>query len=239
MIVTKNKIQEGLNIQLIMNKDTKILIISPHPDDEAICSGGLIMKARKLGAKVMVLYMSTGTSRQFQNGVTLERDRIKEAKKAAHYGNFLYEMGFDNSSTMLDTLAQKVLIEFIEDRIKMYPPDIVVIPSRTSYAQDHRAIAMACISALRPIPEKLHPQPKMILEMIETTTWPNSSTPNFYVDISDVIDEKIKLYKCHKSQVTKDPHIRSCENLRRIAGTRGAEIGVKYAEGYNLLKGQL
>ena len=217
----------------------KILIISPHPDDEAICSGGLIVKAGNMGAKVFVFYVSTGTSRQFMNGETTQDQRIKEAEDAVEYGGFEYEIGFPNTSTKVDMIPQKEIIEAIENIIADFKPTMVVIPSKYSYSQDHRAVATACISALRPIPESLHPQPKMILEMIEPTTWPVSVTPNYYVDISDVMEEKLNLYKCHKSQVTKDPQHRSPENLKRLAAVRGTEIGVKYAEAYVLLKGQL
>lgn len=222
-----------------MLKSKRILVISSHPDDEAICSGGLIMRAKKEQASVFVLYMATGSSRQFVNGQTLESDRISEAKNAAKYGGFEYRIAFNNISTKVDTLPQKYLIEAIEDTVREFKPEIVVTPYRNSYSQDHRAVAQACISAFRPIPESLHPQPKMILEIEEPTTWPTPSTPNFYVDISGVMNEKLELYKCHKSQVTQDPQYRSCENLTRLAGFRGSEIGVKYAEAYNLLKGQL
>lgn len=220
-------------------KDKKILIVSSHPDDEAICSGGLIMKAKKEEADVFVLYVSTGGSRQFTNGETLEQDRIHEAIRASEYGGFRYEIGFRGTSTKLDTFPQKEIIETIENCVTNFQPEIVVVPYRNSYAQDHRAVAEASISAFRPIPSNLHHQPKMILEIEEVTRWPIASNPNFFVDISDVMEEKIELYKCHKTQLVDDPHVRSFENLYRLAGLRGSEIGVKYAEGYNLLRGQL
>lgn len=220
-------------------KDKRILIVSSHPDDEAICSGGLIMKGAREGAEVFVFYVSTGGSRQFTNGETKEDDRINEAIKASEYGLFRYQIGFKGTSTKLDTIPQKEIIEAIENVVQGFKPEIVVIPYRNSYAQDHRAVAEACISAFRPIPDNLHHQPRMILEIEEATRWPLASNPNFYVDITDFMDEKIELYKCHKTQLVDDPHPRSIENLKRLAGLRGSEIGVKYAEGYNLLRGQL
>lgn len=222
-----------------MLKNKRILVISSHPDDEAICSGGLIMKAKKEKTKVFVLYMSTGGSRQFSRGETKEEHRIKEAERASKYGKFAHKIGFKGTSTLVDTLPQKKLIELIEDTIKEFKPDIVVIPTRSSYSQDHRAVAEASISALRPMPSNLHPQPKIILEIEEATPWPTSSNPNFYVDISEVMEEKINLYKCHSTQKVKEPHPRSYENLRRLAGFRGTQIGVKYAEAYTLLRGEL
>lgn len=220
-------------------KDKRILIVAPHPDDEALDSGGLIMRAKKERAFVLVLFMSTGGSRQFVNGFTTGLDRINEAKEASKYGGFIYRIGFVDTSTKVDTMPQKSLIEFIEDYVKDYVPDIVVIPSRDSYSQDHRAVATAAISALRPIPSAIHHQAKMILEVEEPTSWPNASNPNLYIDISEVMEEKLELYKKHKTQVVEDPYNRSCENLKRLAGLRGSEIGVKYAEAYTLLKGQL
>lgn len=217
----------------------KLLIISPHPDDEALDSGGLIMKAKSMMSSVMVFYVSTGSSRQFQNGETLEEDRINEAQNAAEYGDFQYRLGFRGSSTKLDTISQKLIIEAIEDIVKEFKPTTVVIPYRNSYSQDHRAVAQACISAFRPIPQNYHPQPETILEVEESTSWPQASNPNFYVDITNFMDQKIELYKRHKSQLVKEPHVRSCENLERLAGLRGAEIGVKYAEAYTLLRGQI
>ncbi len=220
-------------------KNKRILIVSSHIDDEAICSGGLIMRAKKEEANVFVIYMSTGTSRQFTNGETTENDRIGEAVNASDYGNFGHEIAFKGTSTNLDMFSQKKMIEYIENITKLFKPEIVVIPYQQSYSQDHRAVAQACISAFRPIPENLHPQPKMILEIEEPTTWPVASQPNFYVDISDVFEEKLKLYACHKTQMVQEPHYRSFENLRRLAGFRGSEIGVKYAEAYRFLRGQL
>lgn len=220
-------------------KDKKILIVSPHPDDEAICCGGLIMKAKKEGAEVFVLYVSTGTSRQFQNGKTYEAQRADEARRASKYGGFKYDIGFMDTSTKVDMMPQKTLIEYIENMTDEFKPDIVVIPNLGSYSQDHRAVATASISAFRPIPHNFHHQPTMILEMEEPCSWPNAFNPNFYVDITDSFVEKIELYQCHKSQVTEEPQYRSPENLERLAGFRGSEIGVTYAEAYKLLKGQL
>ena len=222
-----------------MDKE-RVLIIAAHPDDEALWSGGLIMKAKE-DAAVHVLFMVTGECRQLRDTVmyTFPKDRMKEIKAASIYGDFDYKIGFTEAMQTLDALPQKVLIDLIEDTIQDFKPDIVVIPCQSSYNQDHRASATAAISALRPIPPTMRHQPKMILEVEEVTSWPNSFTPNFYIDISDMMEEKLNLYKCHKTQVVEEPYYRSCENLKRHAGLRGSEIGVRYAEGYKLLRGQL
>ncbi|MFH1833024.1 MAG: PIG-L deacetylase family protein [Candidatus Levyibacteriota bacterium] len=225
-----------------MLKNKKILIISTHPDDEAICFGGLIMLAKKEKAKVHVVYMAVGQSRQFLTKQTTEYKRIPEMKAASKYGNFTYTLVFTGQAFMrLDSIPQKELIEKIEDESEKFKPDIVGIPFRSSFDQDHRATALACITAFRPLPNTLRHQPSIIFEAEEPYSWSTDENfkPNLYLDISDVFEEKIELLKLHNSQVRSDPFPRSPENLRRIAGIRGCEISTTYAESYNLLRGQL
>lgn len=223
-----------------MIKGKKILIIAPHPDDEAISCGGLIMLAKKAEAKSFVLFGSVGTSRQLITGQTNPSIRLNEARKASKYGNFDYSIIFQGEEFMkLDTVAQKILIDAIEDKIEEIKPDIVCLPFRDSFDQDHRSLFTAAITALRPTPKHLRHHPKIILESEEPYSWSINNTfhPNFYFDISPVMKEKIKLLKCHKTQLRDDPFPRSPENLERLAGLRGAEISTKFAEAYRLLRG--
>lgn len=225
-----------------MLSNKKIMIVAPHPDDEAISSGGLIMLGKKYSAKVLVLYISVGFSRQFVTGSTTEKERMPEIAKASKFGNFEYKIAFQGESfTKLDTLPQKDLIEVIEDTSHEFKPDIVCIPFRYSFNQDHRAVSLASITAFRPLPKNLRYQPKIVLESEEPYSWTTGDVfkPNFYFDISDCMEGKLDLLKCHKTQLRDDPFPRSTENLKRLAGVRGTEIGVPFAEGYNLIKGQL
>lgn len=225
-----------------MLKNKKILIIASHPDDEAIGCGGLIMLAKQKKAKVFVLFMSIGNSRQLITKQTNADQRMKETDRAARYGSFNYEIAFRGKQFMrLDILPQKELIEKIENVSYDFKPDIVCIPFRYSFDQDHRAVSTASITAFRPLPQSLVHQPSIILEYEEPYSWTidKQFLPNFYINIAGVMEEKIMLLKCHKTQLRKDPFPRSPENLQRIAGIRGAEIGIAYAESYYLLREQL
>lgn len=59
-------------------------------------------------------------------------------------------------------------------------------------------------------------------------------TPDIYVDISGVIDEKLELVRCHESQNKNDSMVQAC--LKK-ASRRGEEVGCAYAEGYLSISG--
>ncbi len=67
-------------------KNQKILVIAPHPDDEIFGAGGLIAKAKRLGSKVYVLYMTVGLSKDFsKSGSSTQGERIEEIKNVADF----------------------------------------------------------------------------------------------------------------------------------------------------------
>jgi LmbE family N-acetylglucosaminyl deacetylase len=47
-----------------IQKDDRILILAPHPDDEAIGCAGIVQEALRQGAKVRIVYLTNGDSNQ-------------------------------------------------------------------------------------------------------------------------------------------------------------------------------
>lgn len=219
----------------------RILIISPHPDDEAIGCGGLIMAA-KGKADTVVFYLCVGESpRQLVTGFTGRDAREREIEKAAEFGQFWRRQKYDHQ-LLLDMAGQVNLIDAIEDEISTSHPDIICLPFGGSYNQDHRAAFTAGIAALRPVPRSIRHFVPAVLVYEEPYSWGVSSEgfkPNFYLPLTpELLAGKLDLLACHASQVRADPFPRSSENLTRLAGLRGAEIGVGAAEAYMLLRGQ-
>ena len=57
-------------------------------------------------------------------------------------------------------------------------------------------------------------------------------TPSVYLDISEVMDKKLELVRCHECQ---NPNDSLAQHSLRKASRRGKEIGCAYAEGYRPL----
>ena len=64
----------------------------------------------------------------------------------------------------------------------------------------------------------------------------NIFIPNYFVDISDYINEKKSIMKVYSSELGKHPFPRSEKNIDALATFRGASVGVKYAEAFQVLK---
>ena len=60
--------------------------------------------------------------------------------------------------------------------------------------------------------------------------------PNFYVDISDFLDHKLKALSMHQSQMRDAIHHSSVQNVEYTARVRGREISVEAAEGYMVFR---
>jgi len=231
-----------------ITKDAKLLVISPHPDDEALGVGGLIGKCKKVKASTTIFYVSVGTSRQYITEKTELSGRIEEIETVKKFAKAKVIVGYTGDEfCRLDTLPQKDLIEKIEDVIQKEKPTLVAIPSSSSYNQDHRAVFDACITALRPLPKTVRHFVPTIIEYFEPYFWSlrEMKTPNAFLDLQEkyqkgnLLDFKINIYKCHKTQVRDDPFPRSPENLIRLAHIYGKEIGVDVAEAYHVLREEL
>ena len=217
------------------------LIIAPHPDDEAIATGGLIAFLVARGWDVRVAVMAVGECRQLSTGRTEPNARTAELQAAQQVGGYRADFVFIGQEFMrLDTLPRKQLCDEIEDRIATLQPQLVVVPPASSYDQDHRAVAEAAITALRPRPANLRPLVSTVLECDEPYWWRidgHRPTPNLFIPLTEEqLESKLRMVAAHQTQNRPDPFGRSTENLRRYALMYGVEIGGGYAEAYRILR---
>ena len=117
----------------------KVLVFSPHPDDESIAVGGYIAQSVINGADVNIVLVTDG------NAQGEEAVRYAEFKKATSIlgvleANLVF-LSFPDSK-----LASGNQIEFqaaLQMQIDNCKPDIIVYPSPYDYNRDHRAIGRA------------------------------------------------------------------------------------------------
>jgi len=163
----------------------RVLALGAHPDDIEFGCGGALLRFARAGHDV---YMYVATCGEL--GGDCER-RKREQEKAVSYGGVkkLFWGGYHDTQIPLT----KELISNIENVIREVEPNYIFVHYEEDTHQDHRILAKAAVSATRYVPNFL---------FYEGPTTVNFS-PNVYIDVDDVIDDKVTLLKKHESQVSK------------------------------------
>ena len=222
-----------------------ILVVVAHPDDEVLGCGASIAKWTASGSIVHTLIMAEGsTSRDLVRNKKTKSDELLLLEKSAHSaGNILGTASvklLDFPDNRMDSLDRLDVIKAIETEIEQIKPDTVVTHHCGDVNIDHRITHEAVVTACRPQPGH---SVRLLLafEVASSTEWqPTGSNiafqPNWFEDVSENIDCKIKALKIYKSEIREWPHARSLENVEHLARFRGATIGCSAAESFILLR---
>lgn len=215
-----------------------ILVIAPHMDDEVLGCGGTIAKHAETGGDVFVSFVSHRIydHRFDKEKNETEKAHASKAKEALGYKDAVF---FELADERLDACVQDIIIP-LERYVSKIRPDIVYCPFRSDNNQDHRAVFDAARVVLRPVSAPFIKDVYMYEIPSSTDQSPplagSAFLPNYYVDITKHMDEKIEAFKCYKTEKRTYPHPRSEKGLRIMAQKRGLEIGFKYAEAFMTLR---
>lgn len=226
----------------------RLLVVAPHADDECFGCAGTMARIKSLGGEVYVIVCSVGDLKHYDgtDGLVAGSQREEELAQAMTY---LGVDGWDvlyrdpESHLRLDMIPRRDLIAKIErestcalDRIE---PTILAIPV-SSYNQDHDAVFRAAFTAARPGLRALKPFQPIVLGYDNTSLFWSLERekfhPNFYIDISNFLDRKLKALSMHQSQMRDAIHHSSVQNVEFIARVRGREVSVEAAEGYMVFR---
>ena len=217
----------------------KILAVAVHPDDETLGCGGALLKHKKNGDEIYWLIL---TSVDVENGWKEEdvESRRNEIDKVSEMYGFSAIHNLSFPATRLDTISMKDLISEISKIIQKVEPDIIYIPNRSDIHTDHQVAFKAIMSCTKVFRNSFIRKILMYECLSETEFSPplqtDSFIPNVFVDITDFLEEKIKIMKMYRGEMGTFPFPRSEENIRALAMYRGATAGVEAAEAFVLLK---
>ncbi|MFC1613353.1 PIG-L deacetylase family protein [Patescibacteria group bacterium] len=221
-----------------MSVKNKILVVSPHMDDETLGVGGAICKHITEGDEVSVIVVANRAYNHFydQKKIKNEESCCKQALKVLCVSkiNFLRLKDEQLDEKLINIIKP---LERVVDKIK---PDIVYIPFAGDINQDHRATYQACMVVFRVI-NNFSPK-KILCYEVPSSTDANQVqnfekfNPNYFVDINKYINKKVKALKFYKNELKEFPHPRSVEGIEVYAKKRGMEAGCKYAEAFLLIR---
>ena len=64
----------------------------------------------------------------------------------------------------------------------------------------------------------------------------NNFLGNIYYNIEDTIKDKLETLKIYNKEMRPYPHTRSYENIENLTKVWGSEVGLKYAEKFELVR---
>lgn len=220
-----------------MNK--KVLVISVHPDDETLGCGGTLLKHKSNGDQLVWLIITNINDKDVW-GADRINSRQKEIKQVALRYGFEETLKLDYDTTSLDQVPAGELIKKISEVYKKYKPQVVYLHNRSDIHTDHKFSFDAIISASKSFNNPFLENVLMYETISETDFAPalqeNAFIPNYFVNISDYIDQKIEIMKIYGSEIKNHPFPRSEKNIRALATQRGAQCGADAAEAFMILK---
>lgn len=216
-----------------------IIFIAAHPDDETLGCGGTILKHKKNGDRIFWLIVTNLTKVGGFETRTINQRQIEIEKVSKEY-DFDGVFKLDIPTMSLSSGSITKLIPNISNIFNKIRPEIIYTMNRSDAHSDHRIIfdaVMACTKSFR------YPFVKRVLMyecLSETEFAPMLSEkifqPNYFIDITNFMDQKIEIMKIYKSELGEHPFPRSIKNIKALGTFRGASVGVKYAESFQLIK---
>jgi N-acetylglucosamine malate deacetylase 2 len=188
-----------------MQTEEQVLVIFPHPDDEAFGVSGTISKHIKEGTPVTYACLTLGEMGRnlgnppFATRESLPLIRKKELKEAAEVMGItdLRMMGYRDKTLEFenDEKLANMVTELIEE---LKPSLIITFYPGFSVHPDHEATARAVVRAVRRLPKSS--RPKLHCLAFSNDCKEHLGQPDIVNDISDVKDQKIQTMKAHSSQ---------------------------------------
>lgn len=208
----------------------KILAVGAHLDDIELACGGTLAKAIQGGHSVKVLVMSRSGYTNINGKVQRPEDvAVREGTAALHMLGIRDIDILDFPTKDIPFRSDAVIA--IDKVVSDYRPDVIFTHHPFDTHQAHMGVAQATIAAARR---------KNTIFFYEPIVPSGRSYVAFksqvYVDITPYIDLKISALKCHTSEYNKFGAEDWIEGVRCRCGFRGYEMGVKYAESFELLR---
>jgi LmbE family N-acetylglucosaminyl deacetylase len=221
-----------------------ILGVVAHPDDLEFGMAGTVARYASEGAAVYY-YVLTNANKGSEDRTispdTLRDLRRQEQRDAAGILGVKdvffaeYEDGMLEVTQDLKRDIVRMIRRLKPDTVLTFDPTMVYATSFGAINHtDHRAAGQATLDAVYPLARDHLSYPEICEDehlephKVKTVLMLNFEKQNFYVDISEHMDTKLKALGAHASQVTDT----ALEWVRQQAEQAGTHVGAKYAEGF-------
>lgn len=138
------------SMQDLIAKNSRLLVVAPHPDDEVLACGGLLAQRSRLGLKSFVIAVTDGDASHGTNDIALRMDLARRRAEESQAG--LRALGLPNSCVHRlgikdgEVSGDKKLVAR-HLRVILKPSDVVVTTWSGDGHPDHEATSEAASQA--------------------------------------------------------------------------------------------
>jgi len=208
-------------------KRLNVLAVGAHFDDIELGCGGTLVKHVKNKDNVAMLVVTHSGYMSYKGKLLRDKKTaFREGRKAAKILGIKKLICLEYETKNVKYCTK--LIEDVNAIIDELKIDTVYTHWIHDIHQDHYAVAKATLNAARHIPRIL----------MYRSNWYSTPQPfkgNFYVDISETINRKIKAIKAHKTEYKKFGQ-RWIDFIIHKNRSAGIEIETDYAEVFEVVR---
>jgi LmbE family N-acetylglucosaminyl deacetylase len=224
----------------------RILVVAAHPDDDVLGCGGTIARFRDAGADVRVIFLAEGITARYEPSQFDDPDvRARSERRNRNAVRALDILGVPADSVFvnarpcarLDGVPMIDLAKEIERHLADFKPNRVFTHTPDDPNVDHGLAFRATLVAVRPV-NRPWLRAVYSYEVLSSTEWNTTApfAPTAFFDVTATIERKVSALAAYEDEMRPIPHPRSPETLRALAQFRGAQAGVRYAEGFGLIR---
>lgn len=185
--------------------ERQVLIVFPHPDDEAFSCAGVVRQMTKRDIPVTYACLTLGEmGRNLGNPPFATRESLPEIRRV-ELQNAAKAMGIQDLRMMglrdktIEFEDDEKMIKLVADLIEELNPSLMItfLPGYSVHP-DHEATARAVREAVRRMP--VETRPTVLAVGFANNTFEEVGLPPINVDISDVMTDKVAALQAHASQ---------------------------------------
>ena len=215
----------------------KIIVFSPHPDDDLIGCGGSIAKHIRQGNEVTIIYMTSGDAGSLKyTKDELAEIREKEAGDAAKSLG-IKDLVFLKTPDGYLEYNKENLIKIV-NLIREKKPNIVYLPHKSDAHKDHIKTHELVIESIGrasgPWFQECKGKPWSVDTVLCYEVWTPLQDVSYVEDITEFLELKLKALAQHKSQIQDIQYDDAVKGLNRYRGTMTGKG--KYCECFQVLK---
>lgn len=220
-------------------KPEVVLVVVAHTDDETLGCGGTIARHVQNGDKVFGVSMTDGVGARGKQGDDIISKRHEASINASKILGMKWIAGGEFPDNGMDTIALLEVAKIIEKAKSEVNPTIVYTHSCADLNIDHRIVSQATLTAFRPQPKEVWKEIRTF-EITSATDYGRGSvardfSPNLYINITNTWKKKLAALKQYGMEMRETPHSRSFNGLENLAKYRGHQVGMLYAEAFEIV----